>query len=66
MLLDFLLAYSTVGLEYFSLVHEPYSYQLTTILRLLVGVVAWWKLSSAATISNESNLVCKVDRRAFR
>ena len=53
--IDFLLAYSTVVIERFNLLHEPYSYQVTTVLRLVVTTALWW-----TTLSESSTAVtCK-------
>ena len=66
---DFLLAYSTASIEYFGILHETYSYQLTTVVRLMVakveggggrwgqGGVMWkvgsWKVGSDLVICYE-------------
>lgn len=39
-LIDFLLAFATVAVVHFDILHKPYSYQLTTFLRLFVAVLA--------------------------
>lgn len=43
---DYLLAYSTTVVERFALLHEPHSYQITTIVRLVVAAMLCWKTKS--------------------
>jgi membrane protease YdiL (CAAX protease family) len=58
-LLDYFLAYSTSLLEHFNLLSEPYSYRLTTYLRLTVAIVVLWKLQSAPANTGTVEQYCR-------
>src|SRR5438128_1017951 len=56
-LLDFLVAYSTVAMEHYDVLRQPLSYELPTCVRLVIAIVLWRKFGPVTSASVESGAV---------